>query len=138
MAKVVPHVPFDDPEMVYFRDRGLRDLLVLMVKQSLQDLVAATHGKETTYDSREQQYSAEWLRTDGGKQCLQFIMPDVSAETAVARIYENPQAILRALKRVDLGSNEGEGASGSVDYRLSGGAELSDFEPRAEDNFAPS
>ena len=136
MADTVDAHEIDDPEMIYFRDRGLKDLLVSMVRQSVQDLVDLTVGKKTTYDPREQQYSADWLKTDAGKQCLHFIMPDVSAEIAVARIYENPQAILLALKQVELDSDEG--ASSSVDYRLSGGAELSDFEPRAEDVFAPS
>ena len=132
-----PEVPADDPEMFYFRERGVRNLLMSMVMQSLKDCVSLAQGRQTTYDIREQQFSADWMKTDAGKRCLSFIMPDVSPDAAVARIYADPEAVLNALERSESGGF-GDDDLPLKDYRLNGGAEVpSAVDGGADDVCAP-
>lgn len=90
-------LPNDDPNLDYFRDRGIRNLLTAMLRQSIQDLVV-TIERPKAADS-DQQISARWLSTPDAIGCISFLMPDVCPQVAVARIQENPRAVLDALDR---------------------------------------
>ena len=87
----------DDPNLDYFRERGIRDLLAAMLKQSIQDLVVVRERPMSA--DPDQHISARWLSTPDAIGCISFLMPDVCPEVAVARIQDDPRAVLAALER---------------------------------------
>lgn len=138
VKSIDPEVVIDDPGMLYFRESGLKDLLFSMIKQSLQDLVDLGRGRKSAYDYREQQISADWLKSADGKNCLSFIMPDVSVDVAVARIYADPQAVLDELARINAHGAGNEADLESQDFGLRG-IDLSDLDAGVSDSVcAPS
>lgn len=108
-AQTVDDPLSDDPNLDYFRERGIRDLLAAMLKQSIQDLVVVRERPMSA--DPDQHISARWLSTPDAIGCISFLMPDVCPEVAVARIQDDPRAVLAALERkVPDDANESDGA----------------------------
>lgn len=104
-------------DLSFFKATGLRKLLFAMLEQSIKDLIADRADKHAP---AEISTSARWMSTDAGHECIQFLMPDASADQVCAKIHADPEAVLQALKRADNASSsvESAGPDSTGDYTL--------------------
>lgn len=89
---------FDELEvddLSHFVNVGFRNLMRAMFKQSLNDIVT---DRKDAHASAEIGVSARWLKSPVGRDCISFLMPGISADKFIAKVYEDPERILAAMK----------------------------------------
>lgn len=103
----------------FYSGPGMKNLYFALFKQSIKDLVYTRKHDSAPKDVR---MSAQWLRTDDGQNCVQFLMPSASPEIVIARIYAAPEAILDKLDQGEavLSKSEASGDSSLALSSLSG------------------
>lgn len=89
-------VPTDD--LTYFVDEGIRSLLRAMLKQSVKDIV---HDRRDSRAPADVSASARWPQTKAGRECIEFLMPGVTTERLLAKIYDSPEAVLLAMENTE-------------------------------------
>lgn len=99
---------FESSDLSYFEEKGFDKLLRAMLKQSLKDIAT---DQESPDAPAEISASARWPRSPAGLATISFLMPSVSSDLIVAKMYANPKAMLDAFEKADLvgSSNETEG-----------------------------
>ena len=123
--------PIDPSQSSLFGIKEAKRLLYDMVFQSIKDLVKVRSERATNAAGAhlvvlddDEVMSSEWPKTELGREAIGIIFTGAHPDHVVARIYENPQRILDALKSVDLGESETRVA----DYSIYGNHEpIEDF-----------
>ena len=85
-------------DLTYFADEGIRSLLLAMLKQSIKDIV---QDRKDKHAPAEVGTSARWPKTKAGRDCIEFLMPGVTAAHIIAKIYDSPEAVLSAMEKGD-------------------------------------
>jgi hypothetical protein len=99
-----PILPIAD--MSFFSSTGLRNLMFAMLKQSIKDHIKNVENKHAPAEIAA---SARWLNAAGGHACIQFLMPGVTPGFVTAKIFANPQEILKAIEQGELTKEEAAG-----------------------------
>lgn len=85
-------------DLSFFVDEGLPNLLRAMLKQSIKDILLDRKDARGPADISA---SARWPDSKVGRDCIEFLMPGVTSERVVAKIYEDPQKVLDAMESVE-------------------------------------
>lgn len=122
-------IALDDPGLSFFRNQGVYDLMYAFVIQSIQDLCALNKRQKDELGPEKLNsadsalaVSASWLDTKEGHACVSFLMPDVDANIAVAKIYSNPEAVLQSLS--NTGRIKQDAEAGESDGFLTPGVDV--------------
>lgn len=88
----------------FFARWGFRALQHALLKQTVDDVIAVRANRHAP---PEVHISARWATTQRGHAAIEFLMPGVSVDIVVAKLYDNPEEFL---KIIECGDGE-EGAS---------------------------
>ena len=86
-------------DLVYFVDEGLGKLLRAMLRQSLKDILQDRSDPRAPVEVSS---SARWPKSPDGVRSIEFLMPSISSERVVARMYSNTEQMLQAFEQAEF------------------------------------
>lgn len=85
-------------DMLFFVMHGGRNLMRALFWQTIRDLVQSRSHPDAPDLVHT---SALWPKTEAGRSTIAFLMPGISVDVIIAKIYENPQRFIDEMSNVD-------------------------------------
>lgn len=85
----------------FFARWGYRALQRAMLKQTVDDVINVRQNRHAPPDVH---VSASWAKTARGHAAIEFLMPGVSADVIVSKLYEDPEKFLAMMSGADMGA----------------------------------